>query len=138
MKVFFDTNVYVAEALVGGGAARMIEATKRGKWRIYASSYVIAELVRVLTEDLGFSSRLAALTQRRIVGRSALVSLKSTAKVPQDPNDSPILQAALSCGADFLVTNDRHLLSLHPFEGLEIVSMRRYTELLREHGLMGR
>jgi hypothetical protein len=27
MKVFFDTNVYVAEALLGRGARQMIDAT---------------------------------------------------------------------------------------------------------------
>lgn len=29
MKVFFDTNVYVAEALLGQAAEQMLEATRR-------------------------------------------------------------------------------------------------------------
>ena len=39
MKVFFDTNVYVAEALLGQAAEQLIEATERAAWRIYATSY---------------------------------------------------------------------------------------------------
>ena len=35
MKVFFDTNVYVAEALLGEGSTRLIEATLSAGWRIY-------------------------------------------------------------------------------------------------------
>lgn len=38
MKVCFDTNVYVAEALLGRGAARLIHATLRAGWRIYVSA----------------------------------------------------------------------------------------------------
>ncbi len=136
MKLFFDTNVYVAEALLGEAAEHMIQVTLQARWRIYASPYLLEELLRVLTEDLGFSRRLAALAQRRIVRRSTLVEGGSTAQVPQDPKDSPILQAALGCGADYLVTNDRHLLSLDSIKGLRIISMSDYHELLRQQGLL--
>jgi predicted nucleic acid-binding protein len=39
-------------------------------------------------------------------------------------------------GADYLVTNDAHLLSLNPFQGLRIVSMTDYYNLLVSEGLM--
>jgi predicted nucleic acid-binding protein len=38
MKVFFDTNVYVAEVLLGEAAEQMLEATQRAAWRIYVSN----------------------------------------------------------------------------------------------------
>jgi len=91
-------------------------------------------MARVLTEQLDFSKQFANLTRRRALSRSTLVQLRSTAQVPQDPKDGPILQAALSCGADYLVTNDRHLLALDPFEGLRIVSMHDFFEVLKSHG----
>lgn len=65
MKVFFDTNVYVAEALLGEAAEVMIEATSKASWRIFSSSYVLDETQRVMTERLGCSSRFAHLTPRR-------------------------------------------------------------------------
>ncbi|MDB5172098.1 MAG: hypothetical protein JWN51_871 [Phycisphaerales bacterium] len=42
----------------------------------------------------------------------------------------------LTAGADYLVTNDRHLLLLDPYEGLRIVSMGAYENLLRDLGLV--
>lgn len=57
-------------------------------------------------------------------------------RVPHDPKDSPILQAALGSGSDLLVTNDRHLLDLNPQRGLRIVSMHDYHEMLRTEGLL--
>jgi uncharacterized protein len=138
MKVFFDTNVYVAESLLGQVAEQIVEATERASWRIYASLYLLDELERVLTEKLGFSRRLPYLSRRRIIHRSKLFEPgASRAAVPQDPADSPILRAALAARADFLVTNDAHLLALDPYEGLRIISMDEYYELLRNQGHLG-
>jgi putative PIN family toxin of toxin-antitoxin system len=137
MKVFFDTNVYVAEALLGLMAQQLLEATERASWRIYASRYLLDELARVLTEKLGFSRRLANLSQRRIIHRTKLVEPgASRHAVPQDPADSPILRAALAAGADHLVTNDAHLLALDPYEGLRIISMDTYYRMLQDEGLL--
>ena len=138
MKVFFDTNVYVAEALLGEMAERLIEATERAGWRTFARAYLLDELERVLTVKLGFSRRLALLSRGRIVRHSKLIEPGASRHVvPGDPADNPILQAALTAGADYLVTNDAHLLALDPYEGLRILSMESYFQLLRNEGLLG-
>jgi putative PIN family toxin of toxin-antitoxin system len=138
MKVFFDTNVYVAEALLGEAAEAMVAATERADWRIFASAYLLDELERVLTESLGFSRRLAVLARMRIVRRAKLVEPgASHHAVPQDVDDSPILRAALAAGAHYLITNDRHLLAMNPCEGLQIISMGSYRHLLVAEGLLG-
>jgi putative PIN family toxin of toxin-antitoxin system len=137
MKLLFDTNVYIAEALVGGGAARMVEATHSAGWRVYVSTYLLDEVERVLTDYLGFSHRFGMLARQRIIRRAALVEAPSSRHaVPEDPKDSPILRAALVAGADYLVTNDRHLLGLDPYEGLRIISMTAYEQLLWNEGVL--
>jgi putative PIN family toxin of toxin-antitoxin system len=137
MKVFFDTNVYVAEALVGGAAEAMLSATANAAWRIFVSSYVLDEVERVLTEDLVFPRRLARLTRQRCRRRAVHVEEHpSRHAVPDDPADSPVLQAALQAGVDYLVTNDKQLLKLDPYEGVRIVSMTAYYQLLIAEGLL--
>jgi putative PIN family toxin of toxin-antitoxin system len=137
MKIFFDTNVYVAEALLGETAAEMIAATEKASWRIIASSYLLDELERVMTEKLGFSQRLAAMSRRRIIRRAAMVEPgPSRHPVAEDAADTPILRAALAASADYLVTNDRHLLALDPYEGLRIMSMTAYRQMLVNEGLI--
>jgi len=136
MKVFFDTNVYIAESLLGAAAQQMIEATRRARWPMYATGYLVDEVGHVLSDDLGFSRRLAKLAQRRILRRCTLVEPSSADTVPDDIKDTPILQGAVTCGADYLVTNDRHLLALDPFKGLRIISMQAYYHLLVERGMI--
>ncbi len=138
MKIFFDTNVYVAEALLGEAAEEMLAATERASWRTYTSTYVLDELERVMTEELGFSQRLASLSRRRIIRRASMVEPGASRHgVPQDVKDSPVLRAALDARVDYLVTNDRHLLDLNPYEGLRIVSMTEYHDILVAEGLIG-
>lgn len=137
MKVYFDTNVYVAEALLGQAASALLEATAKAGWRIYTSSYLLAELERVMVERLGCTRRFAILTRRRVRRRAILADPRSSRhQVPDDPADSPILQAALAAGVDYVVTNDAHLLALSPYEGLRLLSMSDFRILLRERGLL--
>lgn len=95
MKGFFDTNVYVAEALLGEAAERMVKATHDASWRIYTCREQLEELERVLTDELGFSRRLAYLSRIRILRRATLVQPgASRHEVSEDPQDNLILQAA--------------------------------------------
>ena len=134
MKIFFDTNVYIAEALLGETAEELVAATERAAWRLYSSTYLLDELERVL-ERLGFSRRLAVLSRRKIVDRATLVEPgASHHAVPLDVADTPILRAAVAASVEYLVTNDRHLLGLDPYEGVRIVSMADYYQILVNEG----
>jgi putative PIN family toxin of toxin-antitoxin system len=139
MKIFFDTNVYVSETLVGGLAESLIDATIRADWRIYVSSYLLDECERVIDQKLGKGRRLAMLTRSRASLRARLIEPgASRHTVAKDAADGPILRAALEAGVDYLVSDDRHLLELHPYEGLKIISMQDYRQLLTEQGLFNR
>lgn len=136
MKVFFDTNVYIAEALRGAAATRVLHATTQASWRIYVSDFVLEELHDVI-QRLGMSLRLANLSLSRVLRRSTLVKIPSSRHaVPDDPDDSPVLVAALTAGVDYLVTNDAHLRGLNPYEGLQIITVAEYHQLLEDQELL--
>lgn len=121
MKILFDTNVYVAEALLGETAAELVEATLKARWRIYTNRHILDEVERVMVERLGASPCFGVLTRNRVRRRATLVIHPvGRHQAPEDPDDSPILQGALAAGVDYLVTNDSHLLEIggRPFGGL--------------------
>src|SRR5262245_44091968 len=104
MKIFFDTNVYIAEALLGETAELLIQRTIDAGWRISVSTYLLDEFERVAIKQLGFRRRFAILSRRRMVRRARLIEPPASRHaVPDDPKDSPILQAALAAGSDYLV-----------------------------------
>jgi predicted nucleic acid-binding protein len=137
MKVFFDSNAYIAEALLGGAAEQMISATIAARWRIFLHPQVLGEIERILVDKFGFSPRFARLTRDRARRRSALVNPPASRhSVPADPADNAILQAAIAAGVDLLVTNDKHLLALNPYEGIRVISMTDYIDLLKNERML--
>jgi putative PIN family toxin of toxin-antitoxin system len=137
MKIVFDTNVYVAEALLGQAAEAMIDATLKARWRVFVSDHILVEVQRVLAEKLKLSRRFAAMTRHRVARRCVSVEpSESRHRVAADADDTPVLRTALAAGVDYLVTNDQDLLQLDPYEGLRIISMDDYSRLLRDRGLL--
>lgn len=48
-----------------------------------------------------------------------------------DPDDVIILAAAVSCGAEYIVSGDRHLLALHEYGGISIINPATFLKLMR-------
>lgn len=50
--------------------------------------------------------------------------------VTDDPDDNKIVSCALEAKADYIVTADQHLLKLIEVEGIKIVTVREFLEIL--------
>jgi predicted nucleic acid-binding protein len=50
--------------------------------------------------------------------------------VAADPDDNKYIEAAVEGLAQFVVTGDKHLLSLKPYENIRIVTPRVFLDLL--------
>ncbi|MBI2232283.1 MAG: putative toxin-antitoxin system toxin component, PIN family [Candidatus Aenigmarchaeota archaeon] len=50
--------------------------------------------------------------------------------VKKDPDDDKIIECAVSCNADYIVTGDRHLLDLKEYKGIKIVTAKQFLELV--------
>ena len=63
----------------------------------------------------------------------ASVALQAEILVPiracRDPRDDKFLEVAVNGSADAIVTGDRDLLDLHPFQGIAILAPAVYLEL---------
>lgn len=137
MKVFFDTNVYISEALGSGNAATILKATHDAAWRIYSNTHVVNEVRSTLKLKLRRSPSLLTATIDRIRKHTILAKTPSSRhRVLGDEMDTPILRAALGAGADFLVTGDKRLLALDPYESLRIVFLSAYRQILNDHGFI--
>ena len=115
MRVFIDTNILISAALFPGGTAAVAyEKAVLSPNSPIVSDYVIEEMRRVFARKfpgklMALDSFLAALSSCvEIVATPDLeVSYES---VVRDPNDRPILRAALASRADVILTGDKDLL----------------------------
>lgn len=50
--------------------------------------------------------------------------------ITDDPKDNMILECAVGGKADYIVSGDRHLLSLKEYKGIKILTAREFIELV--------
>ena len=126
MRVVVDTNILVS-ALIKRGKPRKLVLKLLEAHTVILSRQMLAELADVLTRDKfmitssQFESFLSGL-----VRKSKIVSAGSRFKViSEDPDDDVVLNTAYNGKADYIVTGDRHLLSLKEFKRTKIVKVTR-------------
>ena len=114
MKAVMDTNVLVSALFWRGAPFRCLLAAKAGLYDLVFSEEILVELKRVLVEKFRLSNDEAeeSLSFIRELGQAVKVTEKLRA-VAKDPDDDKFLEAAVSAGAEIVVTGDRHLLELH-------------------------
>jgi putative PIN family toxin of toxin-antitoxin system len=135
VKVLFDTNVHVSDAIHGGSATRAITETLKARWKVFVCQTILTEVERVIRTKFNRSQSFANATVETLRDVSEVAEEPlSRHHVPGDPDDTPILRAAMAAGVDYLVTGDAKLLALSPVEGVRNISLAEYLHVLQSHG----
>ena len=67
-----------------------------------------------------------------VLEKSILVIPKRKVNVVKDdPDDNKFIEAALEGKADYIVTQDRHLLNIKEFEGIKMVTPKEFLRILK-------
>ncbi len=131
-----DTNVLVSALIKSGKPRELIWMIIEGKLQLILSKSILEEFLEV-TED----SRIRRYVDENdiIVYLSSLgsiakmVRIKSNFKVvKEDPEDDIILRTAKDGGAQYIISGDKHLLSLKEFKGIKIVTVDEILKLSRD------
>ena len=135
MKIVVDTNVFVSSFLSPTGSPRqVIDLWKKGLVTLCLCTETLKEHLLVLAR-LGLQGEsemddLLALIRRGINIR--FVAIEGTLRVvAEDPDDDPFVECAVTAGAEYIVSGDRHLKKLGCFGDIKIVSP---AEFLRFFG----
>jgi uncharacterized protein len=132
MKVVLDTNVVVSALLFEGTVSRIHELWKSGAIIPVANKAMIEEYARVFSYRK-FSlaeEEIAALLDEEIFPYLSVIrmSSKKIPHPPRDPGDISFLQAAMECGARYLVSGDPHLLVLNGKYPFSIVTPSNFLK----------
>jgi putative PIN family toxin of toxin-antitoxin system len=138
LRAVLDTNVFVSSLLnKKGGPAKLLDAWRAGEYLLVISPPIIEEIKAVLElPRIKGKYRLVDQDIRQLLdllGKDAVLvpgfSDVGNA-IPQDPVDRMFLSYALEAGADAIVSGDRHLLDLKAFEGIPIMHVKEFLDLL--------
>ena len=136
MRVVLDTNVIVSGLNFPGNERVVLELALRGRFDLWLSPLILAEVDGVLVRKFGWSEERTS-EALRLLGEAATViephRLPDTIKVGHP--DNRILECAAQASADYLVTGDRrHLLPLGEHCGAKIVNAPRFLSEAEDRG----
>ena len=128
MRIVVDTNLIIASRWRPGSASsRILELCSERKIEAVYSPQIKNENLFILEKvrpDSGFIDRII-----RFYSRAKLVRPEEKVKLCEDPDDDKYLEAALAGKADYIISNDHHLLDHDGWRGIKIV---RPGQFLRE------
>jgi putative PIN family toxin of toxin-antitoxin system len=127
-----DANILVS-AIVFKSAQPTAAIRKALNNGIFAISESIADefkttlLKSKFDPFISLTDRIASLNALMLASKSIVPSISIT--VCRDPKDNKFLELAVAAGASAIITGDKDLLVLHPFENVPILSPADFLQL---------
>lgn len=131
MRVVFDTSSLLPACLHPERESAQTLRSTLLEHEVFASPQTFNELVTVLARDKFNAWR--PLPQRLVWAqllREAITLIEPSTPITdcRDPKDNKFLELALAAQADVLVSSDIHLLEMHPFRGIPILSLAQFRQ----------
>ena len=139
MRAVLDCNVFLSALIRSGGPpALILAAMLRQEFELVLSPAIFAEYQRAvhypkIRKRIVLSDKELQELEQDILALAVWVEPEATKDplVVADPSDDAYLLASTESQADFVVSGDRHLLSLRRFESIPIVSPRDFLQTLK-------
>jgi putative PIN family toxin of toxin-antitoxin system len=143
VRAVLDTNVLVSGLVAEQGPPRQIvDAWLEGRYTLVTSLHLVEELIHVLSyprvaECLRLDeAELAAIPAALLSQAEVTPGRLHLPGVTRDPKDDAIVACAKEGEADYIVSGDQDLLTLGEYEGIRVVTPRRFVEILAGGGEM--
>ena len=128
-RVVVDTNTIISGILLPQSVPGQVLQLLAGTATLIFSPATRDELLGVLARKK-FDRYVSAEARERaaviLVRDAEMVSPRRFAQICRDPKDDKFLDAAHAGKADYLISGDEDLIDLQTFEGIPIVTARRY------------
>lgn len=130
-RVVLDTNVFVS-AVLGGRLAAVIDHWRAGRLTLVVTDEIVGEYLSVLRRPkFGLPDDLIDDVMGYLFRHAEFVTPAERLQVVQaDPADDRFLEAAIAGEAAWIVSGDRHLLSLGAYRGIPIITPHDLLERL--------
>lgn len=136
MRVVFDTNVLVSALITTGKPKDLFYKAVEGQIQLILSKNILKEFIIVANDSRirKYADQDEVVAFLRIADKVAKITkVKSRFKaVKEDSDDDALLRTAFDGKADYIVSRDRHLLSLGAFSGIKILTVDEMLTLLKK------
>jgi putative PIN family toxin of toxin-antitoxin system len=132
LKVVFDTNIFISAFVIPGSRAEEAYLNAlRGNFTLCSSIAILTETAQKLRGKFGWPEDNIARLLRTIAKVATIIKTRPRLHLLADEPDNRVLECAIEAKADYIVTGDKHLLSLKQFQNITIIRLSDFLEILR-------
>ena len=128
VKCVVDTNVLISATLIKGALFRVVEHLIKNNALIF-SKETISELSSRITQpkfDKYVSAEDREAYVKNLILSADLVIIDNLIQGCRDRDDGKFLETAVKGDAQFIISGDQDLLTMHRFEGIDIVTVQEF------------
>jgi len=131
-SVVLDTNVWVAGiAFENSISRRLLNCWEANGFFALASKEIVIEITDTLRKYFSFTDDEAYEWYKKIYEHALVIDVHSLIQRCRDVNDNKFLACAVDGKANYLVSNDGDLLSMEAIEGIPIIKIGAFYNILR-------
>ncbi|MCP2604204.1 putative toxin-antitoxin system toxin component, PIN family [Candidatus Aminicenantes bacterium AC-708-M15] len=131
-KIVLDTNVYISGILFKGKPREILNLARMGKVEILISEKIINEIERVLRLKFKRTTFEIFLILTGIRNITTFVSpILKISEIKNDEPDNRVLECAIEGKANYIISGDKHLLSLKKYKEIEILNAGEFLNRFR-------
>lgn len=130
LKVVLDTNVFISAFIFSGKPRDILKLVIDRKIKGFISPLILSELTEVLIKKFNFEIEKIKFLEKLINNNFKLIYPLESVDICKDRPDNCILEAALAGNCDYIITGDQHLLSLKIFQGIKIITVAQFLEVI--------
>ncbi len=135
MKIVLDTNCLLPIIIRGSYGYDVWRAFREGKYTLCVSAEIMLEYEEVLLRHTGSTEFTDAVL-------SAIINARNVERVSpsfrfqmitSDPDDNKFVDCAITAGAKYIVSNDRHFeeLEKYDFPKVEVCKLNEFLQILQ-------
>jgi uncharacterized protein len=136
MRVVFDTNVLISALITNGKPKELFQQAIKGHLQLVTSKSILQEFSLISKDHRirKYASEDDVIAFLRIIDKVAKITkIKSQFKVVrEDSDDDMVVRTAFDGDSDYIVSGDKHLLSLSTYRGIRIVNVDEMLRLLKK------
>lgn len=136
MRVVFDTNVLISALITTGKPKELFHLAVERQIQLITSKSILKEFaevsknprIRKYAEDEDVIAFLTTIDKTAVI-----INVKSRFKaIKEDPDDDVVLRTAFDGKADYIISGDKHLLTLCMFRGIRILTVSEMLTVIKE------
>lgn len=133
MNVVLDTNVFISGIFWKGDfCSQIIDAWRKGEFTLVSSTPIIEELTEILKDfKIQMPNEMIEAWKSMIIQNSVIVETKNKIDIIEHASDNKFLETAVEGNAEYIISQDKHLLELKEYKGIKIVLPEDFLEILQ-------